>query len=868
MSNTSINCTRQGCPHPGDNLKVAAERGIFDLFEKHLDHLDSIVAPNGDTILHIYVSCHWEISTDFMKQVVVKCPRLFSQENCGGDTPLHVAARHGYTDVAKELIRLAEVSYDALETHSGEVATETLHDAVDTQHGKVATEMLHDVVDTHSVEATTVTFHDVDTQSGEVAIRILDNEADIQSGEVATETLHDALDTQIGEVATETLHDAVDTQSEEVAAGILHDAVDTQSEEVATETLHDAVDTQHGKVATEMLHDVVDTHSVEATTVTFHDVDTQSGEVAIRILDNEADIQSGEVATETLHDALDTQIGEVATETLHDAVDTQSEEVAAGMLHDAVDTQSEEVATERAMKAVRKLLRKVNGKKETALHVAARNEKSLGVVKTILSKEDPHYIYSANNRGETPLYLAVDNTCTNIVAELLNNPNSRSLDYGGPDGETVLHTAVRRWDTDVVCMLLEKQSSLIKKKGKFEWTPLHVAAHEGSRSTVVTLLDKDKSIANIATETLEMTALHVAAAKGNKHAMNEIISKCSDCCKFTSKDGKNVLHYAVYSKNEEVLKAILENSSLISLIIKKDNNGSTPVHLFKGLGLPLPTFVVDGDNDAFILWKKLYDRIPNNFIIKDGSFSILGDIFDVLECRPRGKENIIDVMKCAPTYKTKMAKEREEKIILQLKEAKDSHLVTAALVATVTFAAAFTLPGGYVSDEKDSGKGTPILSKNSAFKAFIISDTIAMVLSISSVFINFIMAMLGYGPKYYWLIKTAFRFILLAMGAMVVAFVTGTYAVLAPSLGLAIATCAIGLSFFLFLFYIFIRLYRIPRGGGGDDDDDDDGRILTLSWLSFGGWWLIDGWLLIDEMPPNPKPRVRPKGWYVRRGAP
>ncbi|KAF2309460.1 hypothetical protein GH714_002747 [Hevea brasiliensis] len=298
-------------------------------------------------------------------------PQVLSQENCDGNTPLHIAASHGYTDVAEELIWLAEVLYDALETQSGEVATETLHDAVDTQHGEVATEMLHDAVDTHSVEGTTVTLHDVDAQSGEVAIRILDNEADIQSGEVATETLHDALDTQIGEVVTETLHDAVDTQSEEVAAG---------------------------------------------------------------------------------------------------------------MLHDAVDTQSEEVATERAMKAVRKLLRKVNGKKETALHVAARNEKSLGVVKTILSKEDPHYIYSANNRGETPLYLAVDNSCTNIVAELLNNPNSRSLDYGGPDGETVLHTAVRRWDTDVVCVLLEKQGSLVKKKGKFEWTPLHVAAHEGSSS--------------------------------------------------------------------------------------------------------------------------------------------------------------------------------------------------------------------------------------------------------------------------------------------------------------------------------------------------------------------------------------------------
>ncbi|KAF2314735.1 hypothetical protein GH714_030252 [Hevea brasiliensis] len=170
-----------------------------------------------------------------------------------------------------------------------------------------------------------------------------------------------------------------------------------------------------------------------------------------------------------------------------------------------------------------------------------------------------------------------------------------------------------------------------------------------------------------------------------------------------------------------------------------------------------------------------------------------------------------------------MAKKREEKIILQLEKAKDSHLVAAALVATVTFAAAFTLPGGYISDENNAEKGNPILSKNSAFKAFIISDTIAMALSISSVFIYFIMVMLGYKPKYYWLIKTAFRLIFLAMGAMVVAFVTGTYAVLAPSLGLAIAICAIGLSFFLFLFYIFIRLCCIPRY-----DDYADGRILTL----------------------------------------
>ncbi|XP_057995427.1 uncharacterized protein LOC110651292 [Hevea brasiliensis] len=111
------------------------------------------------------------------------------------------------------------------------------------------------------------------------------------------------------------------------------------------------------------------------------------------------------------------------------------------------------------MEAVREMLRKENKKKEMALHVAARNGRSLGVVKAILSKEDPHFTYSANRYWETPLYLAIDNTRTDIVAELLNNPNSQSLQYDGRlYGETVLHKAVERWD---IRMISRSQISVI-----------------------------------------------------------------------------------------------------------------------------------------------------------------------------------------------------------------------------------------------------------------------------------------------------------------------------------------------------------------------------------------------------------------------
>ncbi|KAF2309478.1 hypothetical protein GH714_003158 [Hevea brasiliensis] len=375
-----------------DDLREAAAHGIFDPFNEHLDHLDCIVTPNGDTILHIHVSCARVVSTNFIKQVLVNCAKLLSQENSDGNTPLHIAARHGHTDAAEKLIKQAEA------------------------------------------------------------------------------------------------------------------------------------------------------------------------------------------------------------------------------LHDAIDIQSGEVVTKKKMAAVRDMLRKVNKKKETALHVACSTKwKKFGSCE---SKEDPHFTCSANDSGETPLYLAVDNTCTNIVAELLNNPNSQSLEYGGPDDDTVLHMAVERWDTEVVLMLLEKQSSLAAKKGRYGWTPLHLSAYEGSSSMVATLLDKDKSIASITDGTEKFTALHMAALQGFKHAMNEIISKCPDFCKLTDRRGNNILHSAVYSQNEEVLKAILENSSLISLIIGKDDRGNTRVHAFMALNLPLPSFIIDGDTDAFILWKKLYYNIPKDFTIK------------------------------------------------------------------------------------------------------------------------------------------------------------------------------------------------------------------------------------------------------------
>ncbi|KAL2932699.1 Ankyrin repeat-containing protein ITN1 [Bienertia sinuspersici] len=55
--------------------------------------------------------------------------------------------------------------------------------------------------------------------------------------------------------------------------------------------------------------------------------------------------------------------------------------------------------------------------------------------------------------------------------------------------------------------------------------------------------------------------------------------------------------------------------------------------------------------------------------------------------------------------------------------------VIAALLTTITFTAAFTVPGGLKEEE-----GTPLLMASVAFQVFIVSDVIAMCLSMMVLF--------------------------------------------------------------------------------------------------------------------------------------
>ncbi|KAL7258406.1 hypothetical protein ACSBR1_004520 [Camellia fascicularis] len=136
----------------------------------------------------------------------------------------------------------------------------------------------------------------------------------------------------------------------------------------------------------------------------------------------------------------------------------------------------------------------------------------------------------------------------------------------------------------------------------------------------------------------------------------------------------------------------------------------------------------------------------------------------------------------------------------ELKEAGANHLIVATLIATVTFTAAFTMPGGYNGNDGPN-QGMAVLSRAYFFKFFMVADTMAMSLSISAVLIHFFVAITNNRDEVEKLVYIAGYLIICATVAMVFAFIAGTRAVLPHSSGLNISVPVIGglpLSAFVF----------------------------------------------------------------------
>lgn len=130
------------------------------------------------------------------------------------------------------------------------------------------------------------------------------------------------------------------------------------------------------------------------------------------------------------------------------------------------------------------------------------------------------------------------------------------------------------------------------------------------------------------------------------------------------------------------------------------------------------------------------------------------------------------------------------------------HLLVAVLVATVAFAAAFQLPGGYKPD------GTPALMEETAFKCFLVFDTIAFCFSVTTVYFLFYASRDGFRARSAFLYVSCLLMVV-SLIAMASAFASGMYLITSKTRALAV------LPFLMVGFFVlhgFLYWFFDPRG--------------------------------------------------------
>ncbi|XP_039169279.1 protein ACCELERATED CELL DEATH 6-like [Eucalyptus grandis] len=273
---------------------------------------------------------------------------------------------------------------------------------------------------------------------------------------------------------------------------------------------------------------------------------------------------------------------------------------------------------------------------------------------------------------------------------------------------------------------------------------------------------------------------------------------------------RNILHLAAKYGRVSVVKYILGDPKFEKLINAKDREGNTPLHIATLNWQPEVLLSLSRDNRVDL-------KLVNNDNLTALDISLTGIILVSAGARRSKDEGFCQ------TKSQGLARGLESSD--RLKTEANTRMVVATLVATITFAAGFSVPGGYNNSEPDAGIAT--LLNKPIYDIFVISNTIAMYSSIISAVI-LLWTQISDSVAMLYALKRARTLLLIALLTMGVAFMAGVYVTISKRNWIAIVIWAIGtialsviLSLYLALFFPlgynsrFVRLFAdyIIRAG-------------------------------------------------------
>ncbi|GJZ77407.1 ankyrin repeat-containing domain, PGG domain protein [Tanacetum coccineum] len=412
------------------------------------------------------------------------------------------------------------------------------------------------------------------------------------------------------------------------------------------------------------------------------------------------------------------------------------------------------VGTSKGLEFFKKLLKKTpkrnisltdlkNSHGSTLLHIAA----TVGNIDAaeILMDEYPDMLYKTDNEGQTPLVVALSNTHSKVYWDLLElikkKPSIRQdtlftdklLELAISYKDFYLARNLIWWwctklDSDVVLMAIAQnypcELSFWERRAavlpfvKRRLQKHHKACHKLKSVKRIENRHEAFQVLKSVCEKIKESSDHkkyytkpvLEATRLNAlEVVKVIVYHFPDAFWSASEDGHNVIQYAVINRSEKIYNLLYhmsEHKNVYKTI--KDASRNNLLHLAARLA---PSEKLNSISGAALQiqyelqwYKEVKDFVCSLNITQKNSF----------EETPR--------MVFTRTHK-ELVTEGEK----WMKSTAKSYTITAALITTIVFAAAITVPGGNNQDT-----GVPIFTNNPAFTIFAVSDAISLFTAVMS----------------------------------------------------------------------------------------------------------------------------------------
>ncbi|XLR40943.1 hypothetical protein S83_025603 [Arachis hypogaea] len=425
----------------------------------------------------------------------------------------------------------------------------------------------------------------------------------------------------------------------------------------------------------------------------------------------------------------------------------------------------------------KKMTKQLTGKRDdTHLHSAARSG-SLSVLRETLTgiedQEELHELLARQNQdGETPLYVAAEYGYVDLVRELIQLYDLADAGIKARNGFDALHIAAKQGDLDIVKILMEAHPELSMTVDQSNTTALHTAATQGYVEIVKLLLEAGKGLATIA-KSNGKTALHSAARNGHVAVVKVLLEQDREIATRIDKKRQTALHMAVKGQNLEVVEELIKGDpSTINFV---DNKGNTPLHIAsrKGRAQIVKKLLEQKETNKKVVNRsgetaldtaeKMGNHDVKNILLEHGvvnanalvksqgiTATTTATATNATTSARELKQTVSDIKHEVHNQleHTRQTRKRVQGIAKRinkmhqegLNNAINSTTVVAVLIATVAFAAIFTVPGQFVDDPNDVPEGSTLgeanIAPQGAFLIFFVFDSIALFISLAVVVVQ------------------------------------------------------------------------------------------------------------------------------------